>query len=340
MRSNGIRVTFIGLIIATSIGCNRPSDQKPTLASGGKVLKVVLLLAPSGKGDKSYNDMAIAGLAKAREGDSLDVVEMLPTRVDDYGPSIRRAADRGADLIIGVGFLYTEAIGSLAKEFPNVKFVLIDGQLDGQSNVLSVVFRPQEGSFLVGVAAGMATTSAKVGFIGGMDIPIMQTFACGYREGVEYAASVRGRKIAVTERFIGGTPDAFSNPGRGHDMARLMYDTGIDVIYHAAGASGNGVIQAARDTNHYVIGVDTDQSYLAPKNVMTSMRKRIDLAIEVAITDIKQEIFVGGVKLMNLQNGGVDYVTTSVVSNDVWKIVEEAKGKVLNGSVLVCPQVK
>lgn len=337
MPSNFVNLISRLLIFLFILGCGQKEEQAKK--NTDKPLKIVVLLAPSGKGDKSYNDMALAGIDSARKNTKLDVVELLPARVDDYPNTIQRIAEDGADLIIGVGFLYMDAIATTAKKFPNLKFVLIDGKVDVSENVVSVIFRPQEASFLVGVVAGLVSKTGNVGFIAGMDIPIMQTFACGFREGVQYAAKKRGRELVVNKRFIGGTPDAFSNPARGRDIARLMYKSGVDVIYHAAGASGNGVIQAAKETNNYVIGVDTDQSYLAPEHILTSMRKRIDLAIKEAINELKQGRFSGGDKIMSLKNGGVDYVKSALATEEIWTEVEKAKQELLQGSISVCPEI-
>jgi len=328
------------LLVIIFFNCQKGNNQKDSSVSRSELPKIAVLLAPSGKGDKSYNDMALSGISYIEKSNMINIVEILPAKVDEYINTIQRFAEDGSDLIIGIGYLYTDAISKVAKQFNDVKFLLIDGQIDNLSNVRSIVFRPQEASFLVGVAAGLVTETDKVGFIAGMDIPIMQTFACGYREGVKYIAKNKNINITVIERFIGSTPDSFTNPARGRDMARLMYQSGIDVIYHAAGASGNGVINAAKETGNFVIGVDTDQSYLAPDFVLTSMIKRIDLAVENAIEDLLNENFSGGIHLMSLQNGGVDYVKSDLVSSSIWDDVEKAKRKLLNGEINACPEDK
>ena len=335
-----LRCIFIFIVFLIITSCEQKKDQHlQKISNIEKPLNIVVLLAPSGKGDKSYNDMAIDGINKAKNKYKITVKEVLPVRVDDYPGTIRRFSEDGADLIIAIGFLYVDAIAATAKNFINTRFVLIDGKIVNLKNVQSVVFRPQEASFLAGIAAGLSSKSRKIGFIAGMDIPIMQTFACGFREGVKYASKKLGHDIIVTERFIGSTPDAFSNPARGRDIARLMYKTGIDVIYHAAGASGNGIIQAAQETNKYVIGVDTDQSHLAPLHVLTSMRKRIDIAVENAITELSQNKFSDGLIIMRLNNGGVDVVRSTLISENIWIEVEKAKKELLKGSIDLCSQL-
>jgi basic membrane protein A and related proteins len=308
----------------------------PVMAAIKKPLKVALLLAPSGKGDKSYNDMALKGLKEAKDKGEIKVIDMLPANTAEYNNVLNRFAQDGYDLIIGVGFLYADPINNVAGKYPKSKFLLIDGLVSNHNNVRSITFNPEEGSFLVGVAAGLTSKSKEIGFIAGMDIPIMKKFECGFNEGVKYASGIRKKPLTVTNKYIGSTPDSFSNPAKGRDMALLMYKSGINIIYHAAALSGNGIIQAAKETNNLVIGVDTDQSILGPKNVLSSMRKRIDLSVSRAIADVKSGSFSGGEVVMNLRNGGVDYVISDLASKDVWREVENAKSKLLNDNIKAC----
>ena len=329
------RIVGVYLVLALmSGGCARQEGP------GEEEFEVAVLFAPSGKGDRSYNDMALSGVAQAPDTIPLHLVEIQPTMVADYEPVLRNLASTGTDLIIGVGFLYADPINRVAPAFPATRFLLVDGDAGALVNVRSLVFRPEEGSFLVGVVAAEKSVTQRIGFIAGMDIPIMHRFECGFVQGAQRAAADHGYTVSVTSRYIGSTPDAFSNPARGRDLALLLYDDGIDVLYHAAGASGNGVIQAAQQRRRFVIGVDTDQSYLAPEWVITSMRKRIDIAVARAISDVYGGTFAGGTHNSGLREGGVDYVVNPGAFEHIpprlESYVDSLRALIIEGVVAVC----
>jgi basic membrane protein A and related proteins len=308
------------------------------LAQEAQTTRVAILFAPSGKGDRSYNDMALAGIIEARKETKIRLFEIQPARADEYQRVIQRLASQGVEMIVGVGFLYADAFKAMAPRLPNVDFLLIDADAGPLKNVRSVTFRPEEGSFLVGMVAGSLDDVHKVGFIGGMNIPIITKFECGFRAGVARMNALRKISVTVTSEYIGDTPQAFSSPGKAREIATSMYRNGIDVIYHAAGASGNGVITAAVEQNRKVIGVDTDQSYLAPQNVVTSMRKRIDFAVRDAIRQKKSGSFTGGVVEMSLANNGIDYVPSRFIDENLRTLIAADQQRLIVGELKACPE--
>jgi len=318
------------LAIGGLAGCNREAEAPPA-AGASSPGQIAVLLAPSGKGDVSYNDAALSGLhgRLARE--------ILPGRPDDYPGVIRQLVEAKTGLIIGVGFLYGDAFKNAAPLHPQTKFLLLDAEVAGVANVRSVVFKPDEGSFLAGVAAASMSKTGKVGFIGGMDIPIIRAFACGFENGARAVAARRGQPVTVLKAYVGNTPDAFSNPAKGAELARAMYGGSADIIYHAAGASGLGVIQTAKEQRRWVVGVDVDQSALAPDNVITSMRKRLDLAVEDAVKHFDAGSWTGGTITMTLQNNGVDLVMPGMLDAAAQANVKAFQAEVVQGKATSCP---
>ena len=196
--------------------------------------------------------------------------------------ALRRMAQRGSDPVIAVGFAQAPALEKVAREFPDTRFTIIDMVVD-LPNVQSVVFKEHEGSFLVGVAAAMASKTNKVGFIGGMDIPLIRKFACGYEQGVHYVDP----DAKIFQNMTGTTPAAWNNPTKGGELARSQFDRGADVVYAAAGGTGVGVYQAAKDAGKLAIGVDSNQNYIHPGTMLTSMVKRVDVAVYDAFMSAK-----------------------------------------------------
>ena len=203
---------------------------------------------------------------------------------------MRRFAQRGQDPIIAVGFSQAVALEKVAKEFPNIHFTIIDSVVK-LPNVQSVVFKEHEGSFLVGVLAAMASKSGKIGFVGGMDIPLIRRFQCGYEQGIKYA----NPKAELIANMTGTTPAAWNDPGRGAELAKGQFDRGVDVVYAAAGNTGIGVLQAAKDRGKLAIGVDSNQNYLHPGTMLTSMLKRVDLAAYNSFKAAQGGTWKGGV---------------------------------------------
>src|SRR6185312_11784321 len=211
--------------------------------------------------------------------------------------AMRNLARKGATIIVAVGFSQAAAVAKVAKEFPKVEFTLIDDVVD-LPNVQSVLFKEHEGSFLVGVLAGMASKTGKVGFVGGMDIPLIRKFECGYAQGVKYAKP----DAQVFENMTGTTPAAWNDPTKGGELAKSQFDRGADVVYAAAGGTGVGVYQAAKDNGKLAIGVDSNQNHVQPGTMLTSMVKHVDVAVYNVLKG-----WTGGVQVLGLKEGGVDY---------------------------------
>jgi basic membrane protein A len=238
-------------------------------------------------------------------------------------------AERGANPIVGVGFSQGSAIEKGAKDFPKQQFAIIDFVVD-LPNVQSIVFKEHEGSFLVGMMAALASKTGKVGFVGGMDIPLIRKFQCGFEQGAKYA----NPKAEVFANMTGTTPAAWNDPSRGGELAKAQFAKGADVIFAAAGGTGIGVYQAAKDAGKLAIGVDSNQNHLQPGTMLTSMVKRVDVAVYNAFKGTKP-----GVQSLGLKEGGVDYAmdehNAKLVSADMKKKVDAAKADIIGGKLKV-----
>ena len=221
---------------------------------------------------------------------------------------LRKFAKDGYSPIMTVGFAWATALGKIADEFPNTKFGIIDMVVD-KPNVQSIVFKEQESSFLVGVLAAKMSKTGKVGFVGGMDIPLISKFECGYAQGVKYAS---GGKDEVFANMTGTTPAAWNDPVKGGELAKSQIDRGADVVYAAAGSTGQGVLKAAADAGKLSIGVDSDQDYMFPGKVLTSALKHVDVATYKSFMDAKDGTWKPGIQVLGLKDGGVDYAVDRV----------------------------
>lgn len=287
-----------------------------------------------GKFDKSFNEGVYNGLQRFSKETGIEYREFEVTNETQREQALARMARRGADPVLGVGFAQAPAIEKVAKENPETRFAIIDAVVE-QPNVRSVVFKEHEGSFLVGVLAAMASKTGKVGFVGGMDIPLIRRFACGYVQGVKHADP----DAQVFQNMTGTTPAAWNDPTKGGELARSQFDRGADVVYAAAGGTGLGVYQAAADSGKLAIGVDSNQNHLQPGTMLTSMLKRVDVAAYKAFMDAQSGDFTTGVQVLGLAEGGVDWAldehNKSLVSGDMKEAVEEAKSAIIDGSIEV-----
>jgi basic membrane protein A and related proteins len=266
-------------------------------------LKIGMVFDIGGKGDRSFNDSAYRGLVQAREKFGVTVVEFEPGQDSDREQGLRKLASRGFDLVIGVGFLFTESIRSVGQDYPDVHFALVDGYVDGLPNVASLLFREEEGSFLVGALAALKSETGVIGFVGGMEVSLIRKFEAGYRAG----ATALRPDIKVLVNYAGVTPSAFADPVKGKELTLSQIGRGADVIFHAAGTTGNGVIEAARQKRVFAIGVDSNQNHMAPGTMLTSMEKRVDRAVYETIRGLVEGRFSGGVHEFGLEDGAVGY---------------------------------
>jgi basic membrane protein A len=283
-----------------------------------------------GKFDKSFNEAAFRGMERWKKETGKNFLEFEIANESQREQAIRRMAERGASPIIGVGFAQASSIEKVAKDFPKLQFAIVD-MVVNQPNVQSVVFKEQEGSFLVGLMAAMASKSAKVGFVGGMDIPLIRKFQCGYEQGVKYG----NPKAEVVANMTGTTGAAWSDPGRGGELAKAQFAKGADVVFAAAGGTGIGVYQAAKDSGKLAIGVDSNQNHLQPGTMLTSMLKRVD----VAVFNVAMGSTQPGITLLGLKEGGVDVAldehNARLVTADMKKKVDAARADIIAGKIKV-----
>jgi basic membrane protein A and related proteins len=269
---------------------------------------VGLVFDVGGLGDKSFNDSAYRGLVRAEKELGVSTRYIEPGDGSDRESALRQLASQGYPLIIAVGFIFSDDVRKLSREFPDTHFVCIDfSARQGEqvpANLSGMRFREHEGSFLVGAVAGLTTTSKVVGFVGGMDIPLIHKFEAGYRAGVRHVCP----GCQVLAAYAGTEPRAFSDPVLGKEIALAQYGRGADVIYHASGKTGSGVFTAAREVGRWAIGTDSDQFHEMPCCVLTSMIKGVDVAVFEAIRDLVSGEFHGGVRELGLREGGVGYV--------------------------------
>ena len=306
-----------------------------TAVAGSHSIKPAVVFDMGGKFDKSFNEGVWNGVKKFTEETGIEVMEFEVTNETQREQAMRRMVDRGATIVLGVGFAQADAISKVAADNPDVQFSIIDvGWLDAP-NLRQYVFKEHEGSFLVGVAAAKASQTGKVGFVGGQDIGLISRFACGYVGGVKSILP----NAEVYENMTGSTPAAWNDPARGAELTRSQIDRGADVVYHAAGGTGVGVIQAAADAGKLAIGVDSNQNGLAPGSVLTSMLKRVDVAAYETFMDAKNNAFTSGVQVLGVAEGGVDWAlddnNKSLITADIKSAIEKAKDGILSGDIEV-----
>lgn len=297
-------------------------------------LKVGLVLDKGGKDDKSFNSAAYEGATKAQTELGIELKYVEATDSHAIESLHRSLAKKNYDLIIGIGFAQTEAIKKIAAQFPDKKFAIVDGELKA-TNVKSLLFEEHEGSFLVGALAALKSPSGKMGFIGGMDIPLIRRFELGYKAGAEKINT----KAQLISNFIGVTGEAWNNPAKAKELALAQYNSGVDVIFVAAGASGAGVFDAAEDKNKLAIGVDSNQNWLKPGFILTSMLKRVDIAVYDTIKEMKEGHFQSGVVRFGLKNKGVDYsidkYNEKLLTPELRRKVEDLKIQIISGQIQV-----
>lgn len=287
-----------------------------------------------GKFDKSFNQAAHMGAEEFSQETGIKYRDFEPTNATQYEQALRRFASKGSDLIVVVGFSFAAALEKVAPEFPDTKFVIID-MVVTQPNVQSVMFKEHEGSFLVGMLAAIKTKTGKIGFVGGMDVPLIRRFALGYKEGAHYV----NKDVTIFEDMTGTTPAAWGDPLKAGELARSQFDRGADVVFTAAGGSGMGVLQAAADARKFSIGVDSNQNYIHPGSVLTSMVKRVDRAVLETMRDARDGSWEPGLKVMGLADGGVDYAldkyNESLITKDMRARVDQAKADIIAGRIIV-----
>ena len=286
------------------------------------------------KFDKSFNEAAWNGAERFKAETGIAYREFEVSNPAMREQAIRNMARRGARIVVAMGFAQAAAVEAVAREFPDTKFTLVDMVVD-LPNVQSLIFKEHEGSFLVGMAAAMASKTGKVGFVGGMDIPLIRKFALGYVEGARYV----NPDIEIYQNMTGTTPAAWNDPTKGGELARSQFDRGADVVYAAAGGTGIGVYQAARDAGKLAIGVDSNQNYLHPGTMLTSMVKRVDVAVYEAFKSARDGSWKGGVQILGLAEDGVgwalDEYNRRLVPAGMEAAIEQARQDIIAGRIVV-----
>ena len=304
-------------------------------ASWAADFKPAVVFDKGGKFDKSFNEGVWNGVRKFVDETGVEVLEYQVTNEAQREQAMRRMVRRGATVVLAVGFAQADAINAVAGDHPDRQFAIIDVFWLDRPNLRQYAFKEHEGSYLVGVAAALTSKTGKIGFVGGMDVPLIRKFACGYVQGAREARS----GIEVLRNMTGTTPAAWNDPAKGAELARGQIDRGADVVYHAAGATGLGVIRAVADAGKLAIGVDSNQNGLAPGHVLTSMLKRVDVAAYQTLKDARDGKFTAGVVTLGLAEGGVDWAqdehNAGLVSAEVRAAVERAKADIIAGRVTV-----
>ncbi|MDD7910732.1 MULTISPECIES: BMP family lipoprotein [Pseudovibrio] len=297
-------------------------------------IKPAVIFDMGGKFDKSFNEAAYRGAEAFKEKTGVAYREFEVTNPSQREQAMRNFARRGMSPIIGIGFAQAAAMEKVAQEFPDTQFAIVDMVVD-QPNVRSIVFKEHEGSYLVGMLAAMASETGKIGFVGGMDIPLISKFSCGYKQG---AHAVNG-DITVYSNMTGTTPAAWNDPVKGGELAKSQFARGADIVFHAAGSTGLGVLQAAADEGKYAIGVDSNQNHLHPGSILTSMVKRVDVAVEQALIDASEGNFDTGIQSLGLAEDGVGYsmdeFNAELVSAEMAEAVEAARADIISGEIVV-----
>jgi basic membrane protein A and related proteins len=295
------------VVLLALVGCAKKTEQ----AAGNKPasFKVGLVFDVGGRGDKSFNDAAYAGLDSAKKTLGIDFEVNEPGEGGDRESALRQFASGSDDLIFGVGFLFSDDVKTVAKDFPNKKFACIDMNVaPGETlppNVVALKFKEEEGSYLVGALSGLLTKTHTVGFLGGMEIPLIKKFEAGYRAGVAKVSP----KTKVLVKYAGATGQAFKDPTKGKELGLAMYGDGADIVFHASGSTGLGLFEAAKEKNALAIGVDSDQGDAMPGHILTSMVKRVDVAVFDTIKEAMNGQFPGGqARVYGLKDKGVGYV--------------------------------
>ncbi len=297
-------------------------------------IKVGLVLDRGGKDDKSFNSSAYLGATQAKEKLGIFLKYVEANDDNAFEPLLRAFAQRDFDLIIGIGFAQKEAVKKVAAQFPKKHFAIVDSEVDAP-NVRSLMFEEHEGAYLVGAIAALTSKTGKIGFVGGMDIPLIRRFEMGYEAG----AKKINPGITVLANFVGVTSEAWNNPPKGKELGVTQYDGGADVIFAAAGASGLGVLDAAEERKKFAIGCDSNQDWAKPGFVLTSMLKRVDEAVFATIEEAKQGKFSGGVKHFGLGNSGVGYsvdqYNAKILTEAVRQRADELKEEIIAGKIIV-----
>jgi basic membrane protein A len=339
-------MTFKQLGLATAALCAAVcATPNAAAAPAPAAPKLAVVYDAGGKFDKSFNQSAAEGVERFKKETGINVLEAQVSSDTQAEQVLRALARKKLDLIASIGFSQTQAVQKVAAEFPAVHFVLVDGNAQGK-NIESVLFKEQEGSYLAGVAAALASKSKVLGFVGGMDIPLIRAFECGYAQGAKATVP----NVEILQNMVGTTSAAWNDPAKGGELARAQFDRGADVVFAVAGGSGLGALQMAKTKGKLAIGVDANQNYLHPGTMLTSMVKHVDNVTYEAFMQARNGEWRPGTVYKGLKEGGVDWAldkdNRAVVTPEIEKRVNAAKADIIGGKIKVadyrvtgsCPQ--
>ena len=303
-------------------------------SSGVFANKIGVIYDAGGKFDKSFNELAFNSAMRVVNELGWDIIEFEAANNTQIEQGMRKVADRGATLIVAMGFAQADAVAAVAPQYPDINFVNVDVCWldDPAGNIYQACYKEHEGSFLVGMIAAMASETGKIGFVGGMDIPLIRKFQGGYEQGAMYV----NPDIEIHANMTGTTPEAWNNPTKGAELAKAQVDKGADVVYQAAGATGIGVLQAAADAGIMGIGVDTNQNWMHPGNMLTSMLKRLDLTIFEQAQKTAAGTFEPAIVVLGLADGMVGYAAEDgMVTDEMVAAVAAASAEIVSGNIVV-----
>ena len=320
IKKSGLAIIATAFVLTASIA---QADFKPA---------VVYDIA--GKNDKSFNESVFNGATRFMNDTGIAVTELEPTNAAQVEQTLKKLAQRGYEPIVAVGFGMSNAVAAASEAYPDTKFTLIDGWVMAP-NLQMVLYKEHEGSFLVGMMAAMASESGTVGFVGGMDIPLISRFECGYKQGVAYQDS----SMKVLANMTGSTPAAFGNPSKGGELTRSQVEAGADVVYAAAGGTGIGVYQTASDMGVLAIGVDDNQNYMQPGTMLTSMFKLVGDAAYDSYEAAMNGTWDPAMRVLGLAENGVgwalDEYNRDMVSAEMEARVNEVRDSIISGDIVV-----
>jgi basic membrane protein A len=305
-----------------------------SMAADATPFKVALVLDKGGKDDKSFNNAAYNGAMKAKDELKVSVKYVEATDDNSFEPMLRSFAQKDFDIVIGIGVSQAEAMKKIAAKFPEKHFAIVDAPVESP-NVRALLFEEHEGSYLVGAIAALTSKTGKLGFIGGMDIPLIRRFQMGFEAGAKKV----NPSIGLTANYVGVTADSWNNPAKCKELAVNQYESGVDIIFAAAGASNLGLFDAAEEKKKFAIGVDSNQNWIKPGLVLTSMMKRVDVAVFDAIQDAKNGKFSAGIKRYGLGNSGIDFAidqyNEKLIAPETLKKVKALKASIIAGTIKV-----
>lgn len=330
---------LLAVVAVLAAGCARRAERSAASGPPSQApLRVGLVFDVGGRGDKSFNDAAYAGLERAKQELGVEFATLETGEGADREAAMRQLAAGGSQLVFGIGFLFSDDIFGLAQEFPDVKFACVDYTVkEGQQlppNLVALKFKEEEGSYLVGALAALLTKTGRIGFVGGMQIPLIKKFEAGYVAG----AKAVNPETEVIVKYAGTTGSAFKDPTKGKELGLAEYNQGADIIFHASGSTGLGVFEAAREKKKLAIGVDADQHDEAPGHILTSMVKHVETAVFDTIRDLKGGVWKGGIQEFGLEEDGVGWVyddrNRSLIPDAVKAKVDSLREEIVAGRIV------